>query len=52
MSKRRRSPRKTPRAPRSEVALVALLHCKGGPMRDRRKRRPRDRRHDPLDETA
>lgn len=29
---------------RSIETLVAILHCKGGPMRDRRERRPHDER--------
>ena len=32
--------------PRDYETLTAFLHCKGGPMRDRRARRPNDaRRH-------
>lgn len=38
-------PRK-PKRERGIEALTAILHCKGGPMRDRRKRRANDaRRH-------
>lgn len=31
--------KRLPPEPRSIEALTALLHCKGGPMRDRRERR-------------
>lgn len=30
--------------PRDYETLTAFLHCKGGPMRDRRNRRPKDTR--------
>lgn len=30
--------------PRDYETLTAFLHCKGGPMRDRRDRRPKDAR--------
>lgn len=30
--------------PRDYETLTAFLHCKGGPMRDRRERRPNDAR--------
>lgn len=40
-----KKPRK-PAEPRNMVVLGMLLATKGGPMRDRRERRPRDRRHD------
>lgn len=35
--------RKTPKARPQEV-LTAILHCKGGPMRDRRLRRAKEAR--------
>lgn len=31
-------------APRDLVTLGMILNCKGGPMRDRRERRPKDAR--------
>jgi hypothetical protein len=39
--------KKSPPKPRSYIALVMILQFtgKGGPMRDRRKRRPKDARH-------
>jgi len=36
--------KKKPSAPRGIEALTSILHCKGGPMRDRRERRPKDAR--------
>ena len=36
----KRNMKKAPREPRSIETLDALLHCKGGPMRDRCERRP------------
>ena len=36
--------RKQPKKVRSIEAMTALFHCKGGPMRDRRNRRPMDAR--------
>lgn len=36
--------KKQPRKPRSVEALTAIFSCKGGPMRDRRERRPKDAR--------
>lgn len=39
MARKRKSAR-----PRSHEALVAILHCKGQPLRDRRERRPKDAR--------
>ena len=32
--------------PRDMVTLGMILTCKGGPMRDRRERRPKDARRD------
>jgi len=33
-------PKRKVAEPRSIETLTALLHCKGGPMRDRKERRP------------
>ena len=44
MSNTKKKNKKTPSAPRGIEALTSILHCKGGPMRDRRDRRPKDAR--------
>jgi hypothetical protein len=41
---------KQPRQPRSLPALIAITHCKGAPMRDRRQRRPLEERRRALRE--
>ena len=38
--------KREPRRARGVEALTAILHCKGGPMRDRRERRAQDARRD------
>ena len=37
--------KKSPRKPRDPETLAMILGRKGGPMRDRRLRRPKDTRH-------
>lgn len=40
------SKKKLPKKAASIEALTAFMHCKGGPMRDRRLRRPKEREND------
>ena len=45
MSKKKR---KKPKKLRGLEVLTAILHCKGVKFRDRRKRRPKDAKNDPI----
>jgi hypothetical protein len=50
MKKIKRTMRKTPKAPRSEVALAALLRGGAGTHKHKNDRRARDARRSPLRE--
>lgn len=41
-----KSSKKSPKKASSLEALTAFMHCKGGPMRDRRLRRDKERKND------